>query len=133
MLESIEKLRGYSWIGGGKVNEYLDAIEAEIAERFMELPVDADGVPIRMGDMMESIHFVNGCGKPRGFVVGLVIGDVENIVSLDTEHGQKDFAFAVVRHYKPRTVEDVLMNAGVSVAAISDVAAEIREVLWSDA
>lgn len=30
-----------------------DEIEAEVVERFMELPVDADGVPIHVGDMME--------------------------------------------------------------------------------
>ena len=34
-MKSIEKLRDCTWIGGGKVNEHLDAIEAEIAERYM--------------------------------------------------------------------------------------------------
>lgn len=37
-LESIERLRDCTWIGGGKVNEYLDEIEREIAERFIEPP-----------------------------------------------------------------------------------------------
>lgn len=35
---------------GEKWRKIADEIEAEIAERFMELPVDADGVPIHVGD-----------------------------------------------------------------------------------
>lgn len=33
--------------------QLLDAIEREIAERYMELPLDADGAPIHIGDVME--------------------------------------------------------------------------------
>lgn len=55
-LEPINKLREYgrSVFSTGQqeqvINALADEIEREIAERFMELPVDADGVPIRMGD-----------------------------------------------------------------------------------
>ena len=59
-MESIEKLRDCTWIGGDKVNEYLDEIEREIAERYMELPVDADGVPIEMWDRVEPDGYQGG-------------------------------------------------------------------------
>ena len=39
----------------------LDGIAAEIDARFMELPVDADGVPIHVGDMlMAPVHGTRG-------------------------------------------------------------------------
>ena len=59
-LESIEKLREF--IGDYFVNSgqaYLQglaiagSIEREIAERYMLLPADADGVPIHVGDVLD--------------------------------------------------------------------------------
>ena len=38
----------------GYANKLADEIEAEIAEKYMELPVDADGVPIHVGDMLKN-------------------------------------------------------------------------------
>lgn len=35
---------------------FADEIEREIAERYQLLPVDADGVPIRVGDVMEFVY-----------------------------------------------------------------------------
>ena len=59
-MESIEKLRefiGDQFVSSGQA--YLHgmaiagSIEREIAERYMLLPVDADGVPIHVGDLIE--------------------------------------------------------------------------------
>lgn len=83
-----------------------DGIEREIAERYMELPVDADGVPIRVGDLiefgkkgerLEVTHFgwtshgdpTVAYRRPNGTLDCSCIGDE-------------------CRHVKPRTVEDVL-------------------------
>ena len=58
MLESIEKMRDYistnQRMRGWKdsLSDIADEIEREISEKYMLLPVDADGVPIRVGDEM---------------------------------------------------------------------------------
>ena len=38
--------------GGAILNAIADEIQAEVDSRFMELPLDADGVPIRVGDVV---------------------------------------------------------------------------------
>lgn len=103
----------------------LHAIEREIAERYVELPVDADGVPIHVGDKMQ----YHG-GEP--FIVCAVAPCVIHTwaeVKLGERMTTYDYEPLQCTHYKPRTVEDVLQCAGVSIAAIEDVAAEIRELL----
>lgn len=60
----------YRW--GVEFDRAIDELEAEIAERFMELPVDADGVVIRIGDEMEavgSVHTVIGLA-PDYYITG---------------------------------------------------------------
>ena len=76
-LESIEKLRGWvqhidenrqlgALAGAGKQGliNIADEIQAEVDEKYMLLPVDADGVPIRVGDRLyhndEGEFVVNG-------------------------------------------------------------------------
>lgn len=106
-----------------------DAIEAEIAERYMHLPLDADGVPIHVGDEMEldNEKFVV-CAVAPGRVHRW---DIHNIGELD--RGTVAYPPDSLHHFKQRTIEDVLQDAGVSVASIEDVAAEIRELLGVDA
>ena len=43
------------WLDGWNraVLATVEKIEKEVSERFMELPLDADGVPVRVGDVME--------------------------------------------------------------------------------
>jgi len=66
-IKALERLRmlgsNVCWRIGGwpkhpedMANEIADAIQAEIAERYMKLPVDADGVPIHVGDVLESTN-----------------------------------------------------------------------------
>ena len=55
-LESIEKLREYAKsedVFYQDVLDCADAIEREITERYMPLPLDNDGVPIHIGNMLE--------------------------------------------------------------------------------
>lgn len=138
MMESIEKLR--EWVkslytpnsGELKVEglDIADEIEAEITERYMLLPCDADGVPIHVGDLLYlkngDMHFCHGIGKP----------------SLDVmdEHCEwwRSGGFT---HVNPRTIEDVLRDLvdGIgdvefdALTAIGDAADEIRELMEVDA
>ena len=152
--ESIEKLREWrrnsTWSDGNlhivgdtlhetlKFDELIDEIEREIDERFMELPVDADGVPIHMGDTLQ-------LGDTRGEVVALNYcpnnGKLPWEWQCDTGNW---YNTAFARHVKPRTVEDVLeefLHASADVCAeanceleeqIAKYADELRELLGGD-
>ena len=79
-----------------------DEIESEIAERYMELPLDADGEVIRVGDTLSSDVYDNDF-EVRGWLLGksndrwYVLTSLDNMIAVDT-----------CRHVKPRTIEDVL-------------------------
>ena len=79
----------------------IDEIEAEIAERFMELPCDADDVPIRVGD---TVQFVNDAG---GTGAKVEVCAVSNYYAYYGE-GKHFYRAKNCRHVKPRTLEDVL-------------------------
>ena len=82
----------------------LDAIEAEIAERFMELQVDADGVPIRVGDYLQ-------LGETRGEVVALTYCPDNGKFSWEWQCDTGDwYSTAFAHHVKPRTLEGVLRD-----------------------
>lgn len=86
------------------VIELADDIEAEIAERFMELPVDAEGVPIHMDDMLKS----ENASKP--FIVeSMTFADSWTV--WDRENGATRWP-SECHHVKPRTIEDVLREFG---------------------
>ena len=38
-----------------RLTEIADRIDAELAERYIAMPLDADGVPIRVGDIVEYV------------------------------------------------------------------------------
>ena len=70
------------------------------SERYMELPVDADGVPIRVGDEINSL----GCGV----LVNSIIWDGANWYASDAVVSSDWFPVKHSEHVKPRTLEDVL-------------------------
>lgn len=115
----------------GDLLAMCDKVEAEITERYIELPRLCDGI-IKPGDTIESLYdgesFIKDVdaliwdGDRWDFDLSDEDGDTRDCASLD------DF-YECSRHVKPRTLEDVLQCAGVSIAAIGDVAAEIRELL----
>ena len=111
-LESLDRLRDCTWIGGGKVNEYLDEIEREIAERFMELPVDADGLPIHVGDQLNWKY-----EEEKHVVCAVAPGRVHHWVHGNGKRSTVDCPPTECTHYKPRTVEDVLTDFGNEIAA----------------
>lgn len=122
-----------------EILEIADEIEAEIAERYMELPLDADEVPIRPGDKLEfdGLTF-------DAFSVA------EDVVFRECDFNSGRYTVDVydhsdVRHVKSRTLEDVLeeyydkrgwdeadncaLNADELTAKYAD---EIRELFGSD-
>lgn len=141
MMESIEKLRDSCYEDGSyyckdTMEMYCNAIEAEIAERYMELPVDADGEPIHVGDEMES-------DNERFVVCAVALGrvhrwHVHNIGELDK--GTVAYPPGSLHHYKPRTIEDVLTEFadciceedGFNKEDVKRCAEEIRELMEVD-
>lgn len=125
MLNSIEDARGYfgkspSVVFPQDVIGYLDAIEKEIAERYAELPVDMDGKPIHVGDIIqipsETYGFggeVEVCAVSKGYVC----------------YGQgKHFCKAsICRKHKP-TVEEILEKALNEAASL-----DRKEGYWPSA
>ena len=113
-MESIGKLREFAekavyadnYIVGSTydLNRIADEIEREISERYTLLPVDADGVPIRVGDVVQGL----GDGGP---VQHLELWDGSWVVVFEYSPGQfTRYSSDGVHHVKPRTVEDVLRD-----------------------
>lgn len=136
-MESIDKLRDAAKIGGRSwLSKYADEIEREISERYMELPVDADGVPIRPREEVSTGVGDNG-----------PIGHLEYwypnhwVAVIEYKPGQfTRYDPAAIRHYKPRTLEDVLTDfaeaieeRGTEWVDVSQTANAIRELLRGDA
>lgn len=104
-LKALDELRDYAEQCCPEYEPYdtemmriADEIQAEIAERYMELPVDADGVPIHVGD---AIEYPNG---RRDVVRFITLGDSEPTLN--------ECGWMTSRCYyvKPRTIEDVLRD-----------------------
>ena len=158
-MESIEKLRELAAdINSTEIIDHLDVvgkfmfhvewldswhqafdaacngIEAELAERYIELPLDADGVPIHLGDE------VRNDGMPDGFTVyeiSFTDNDGTRIYADDGVGGLSGFCL----HVKPRTIEDVLtdfaeewldVRAADSNALIAKYAEELRGMIGGE-
>lgn len=129
-MKSVDRLRDYGHDCCARIDDaihdYCDEIEAEIAERYLAIPLDADGVPIRVGDKLIAYN-------ERVDVEG--VGD--GIVIYRTENDELCLMFnpAAAVHVKPRTLEDVLeefadMPERIDrIAATKRYAEEIRELL----
>ena len=88
-----------------------DRIDAELAERYVRLPVDADGVPFRIGDEVDSDYYESGTvtdiqfyemanGGIRAFIA--VRPDGWDVATWRTPDEY--------RHHHKLTVEDVLQE-----------------------
>jgi len=102
--------------------ERLDALESELDEKWLRLPLDADGMPIHVGDMMDD----------HGIEHGVMAVSAETWVALD---GYSRNA-KLTRHVKPRTIEDVLAdfaadveNGRNDITTARRYADEIRELM----
>lgn len=130
------KSMDFASVGCDAVLEIADRINDEIAERYIELPVDADGVLIHVGDV------VQGHGDV-GPVQHIELWDGGWVVVFEYAPGQfTRYSDDAVYHYKRRTLEDVLeeavgelFNADISTGSsewdevIAKYADEIREMM----
>jgi hypothetical protein len=148
-MKSIDKLRECLICGtdGTHVRyfdtaEIADEIEAEIADNYMRLPVDADGVPIHVGDELEC-HANGYDGVFTVFAIGndVVVGN-QDIEWIGRNPSKWFHVASFCTHVKPRTLEDVLRDVWKEALdyAKSDIwrnpdevfaerAAEIRELM----
>lgn len=119
----------------------VDELQAELDEydqTHMVLPVDADGVPIHVGDVVDS-------GLDSGKVLRLELWADGWVVVFDVGRGNTSrYESTALRHVKPRTLEDVLrdfasrvLNSGHQWGLdapdmVPEFAAEIRELMAND-
>lgn len=82
------------WITKDAADKLIDEIEAEIAEYYTKLPVDADGVPVRVGDKIEH----------RGHTGDVWLFGANEIMCTD----RVCYPIGECHLVKPRTLEDVL-------------------------
>ena len=136
-IKALDKLRGRIRLYNAEpaltyLSECADEIEREIQERYMELPVDADGVPIHVGDVMAMAD-----GRE-----GTVVAVGESQFTIHVSKAPNVVCQAKMHHHvKPRTLEDVLCDMiheyGCTDALTETIAdkyaAEIRELLGGDA
>ena len=154
-LESLDKLReelGRRGESTGAMGLYLVDYEAamqiaaqvehEIDSRYMLLPVDADGVPIHVGDYLQ-------LGETRGEAVALTYCPSNGKLPWEWQCDTGDwYNTAFAHHVKPRTLESILCDALADVSCMGDgivrhfepdepyvveLADEIRELLGGDA
>ncbi len=134
-MEGIEKLRtaARNMAKGRPLEEHEECnlllyianeIEREIADKYMELPVDADGEPIHIGDAMDD-----------GKVAKLVISDdgEHSVYVYKLRNVLNEFYCYETSHVKPRTVEDVMseyaeLSASQDVKKYHEVSDELREI-----
>lgn len=135
-MKSIDKLRECLICGTDGTNvryfdtaEIADEIEAEIAEKYMLLPVDAEGVPIHVGD---EIIIPIGEKRTVQFIAPNAVLPTSTITFWRADG---------CTHYHAPTVEDVLIemmeqavgfsdaHTTVALNAVSEYADKLREVL----
>lgn len=111
---------------GEQWRKIADEIESEIAESFMPLPKDADGKLIRVGDVVTD-------GEEQMPVIAIASDEVATQRTIGPCEGQIwTFAPDALRHVKPRTLEDVLLEMLEMPHCEENVkayAAEIRELM----
>jgi len=97
-----------------QVMHFADAIEAEIAERFMELPVDADGVPIHIGDTL-----LKSTGAPKASY-GDVVGVSDDSVWFNAKNGWESNWSSMTRHstchYVPDSIGRIVQDMRDSIS-----------------
>ena len=89
-----------------------DEIEAEIAERFVTLPVDEEGDVLRIGDELKC--------KGKSILLNSLSWDGCRWYATETVVSSGWYPVHLCRHVKPRTLEDVLCDALADVSCAGD-------------
>ena len=131
-LSALWEIAGHSEtrIDQETVVKACERIQAEIKERYMLLPLDADGVPIRIGDV---VQFRNDAPVIVGSIGASKIyeNDTGFFGSNGGFYGQG--TLNNIHHVNQRTLENVLAEVENGELSIADAAFEIRELLGGDA
>ena len=106
----------------GDLEHIADRIDAELAERYVELPKDADGEYIHIGDVMDSRVDYLFDGKP--FTVRALVLCEDGWEVADGRFGNR-YEPDSLRHHHAPTVEDVLREFALAVC--KDDALTIRK------
>jgi len=122
-LKSLKKLNSWaSYMCEGDIDRERDVyhmareIQAEVDECYMPLPLDMNGVPIKMGDELEGeLFYDNSTVKGTVTAYHLYGGEDPDTVYIKVKPSEntwtiKELRLDRCRHVKPRTVEDVLMD-----------------------
>lgn len=114
--------------------EAVRILDAALSRHYVELPVDADGVPIRVGDIVKCTF-----ADDNATVKYLSLQEDGWSIVVDYPDGRGHRTPGSMRHVKPRTLEDVLREFGDWYAhtkggcdedtVMTEYAAEIRELL----
>ena len=119
-IKALDKLRGLRDEAASKMvdnpkwvcrraEEIADEIEAEIERDYMRLPVDADGVPIRVGDKLMTDNEDSSLYGRELFVTAVSEHHIPyQILPYEGDGHYRTGCLANIRHVKPRTLEDVL-------------------------
>lgn len=149
MLESIKKLR-MLWkklpaptrpdeLLLADVNSGISEIERELAERYMLLPVDSEGVPIRVGDFIKGAEELDPVVKVTGVAQNEFHGPM--VQTDDAITGRWYCVAPGTVHVKTYTIEDVLTEFSERVCrsghqwgldaptVVPEYAAKLRELL----
>ena len=104
--------------GFASADDWMNMNEDDLSKHgWVKLPVDADGVPIRVGDVMES--------KGSGLLFGKASFEVRSMRCDECGWEVYDrlgdrYAPSLLRHYHAPTVEDVLTEFGIDWEHESD-------------
>lgn len=94
------------WLDGwhSEFNRLIESLEAEIAANYLELPKDADGVPIHVGDVMRYKDI-----QSEDVIVKGVCED-SFMCGKWANYTRCTDVDSMWHHVKPRTLEDVLRD-----------------------
>ena len=107
---------------------YIDGIEREVAD-MVPLPVDADGVPIHVGERVQLIG-----NDPSTVSHMSLAGDGWRVyVKYDGDLGTGSGEPSRIRHHHTPTVEDVLYDSLRHFGAVEERTPEVEEWLHEQA
>lgn len=121
-------------------NDIADQIETEITEKYMELPKDADGIPIHVGDrLMNGTERFIVCAVSQELVFRWVLDEGFGKYATTTSYYSKDCRHVctvedVLKNFSEAAAHDLCANPNTTVSetTIAKYAAELRELLGDE-
>ena len=126
-FKSVEKLRHYAHVLKGGSTDYnelfeiADEIEAEIAERFIELPVGDDGEALEIGDELECLG--------NRVLLNSLSWNGKDWYATETVFSSGWYEACNCRHVK--SLEDVLRECAEAYASGADVELGSTDAMFS--